>query len=135
MLTYCVTAAALGAGWFVVLLIPGVTRGWLLENGWQNLAFLIVSSVLVAVMCRRFIARADGLRDHLFRAAVLPLLGCFVFLTLWNAWIWIGSHGVANIHDTLSLYLMGMAAAVWSFFVVGPYGLLCERIMNALAPQ
>lgn len=107
----------------------------MLRNVGQNLALLVVSSVLVAVLCRRFIARADGLGDHLIRAVVLPLLGCFVFLTLWNARIWIGSSGVANIHDTLSLYLMGTAAAVYSCFVVVPYGLLCQRIMNVLVPS
>lgn len=74
MLRYCATAAGLGAGWFVVLLIPGMTRGRTLVFG-----------------------------------------------------------GLANLHDTLSLYVMGLMAVTLACFVVVPYGLFCQYVMNPLA--
>ena len=85
---------------------------------------------------RRFIGRADTLWDYLVRATVIPYLGTFVFLSLWTALLWTRSllyGGLANLHDTLSLYLMGMIAVTVSFFVVIPYGLLCQYVMNSVA--
>jgi hypothetical protein len=136
MLRYCLTAGVLGVGWFGVLLIPGVTRGWLLADPWQNLGCLVAASVLVAVVCRRYIGQAATPGDHLVRAAVIPYLGCLVFLSLWAALLWLRSFwygGLANLHDTVSLYVMGMTAAAVSFFVVIPYGLLCQYIMYSLS--
>ncbi len=57
---------------------------------------------------------------------------------LWAALLWSRTllyGGLANnLHDTLSyLYLMGMVAVTVSFFVVIPYGLLCQYVMNAVA--
>jgi len=130
---YCVTAGALGLGWFLVLLIPGVTRGWLLSSAGVNIACLIASSVFVALVLRRFIENAETFAEHLLRAAILPLFGCVVFLSLWNAAYWGKTllwGGLANLHDTLSLYVMGMLAAVVSFLVVIPYGLLCQYVMS-----
>jgi hypothetical protein len=135
MLRYCVTAGVLGVGWFVVLLVPGITRGWLLEEPWPNLACLVATSVLVAVTCRRFIGQAATFGDHLVRATVVPYLGCFVFLSLWAAMLWVRSlwmGGLANLHDTVSLYLMGMTGAAFSFFLVIPYGLLCQYVMSSV---
>ena len=135
MLRYCSTAGGLGVGWFVVLLIPGMTREWLLADRWQSLACLVASSVLVAVAFRRFIGGAATLGEHLVRAAVVPYLGCLVFLSLWAALLWARTllyGGLANLHDTLSLYVMGMTAATLSFFVVIPYGLLCQYVMSSV---
>lgn len=134
MLRYSLTAGVLGVGWFVVLLVPGITRNWLLENPGQNLVCLVVTSVVMAVACRRYVARAYTFREHLVRATVLPYAGCFLFLSFWAAMPWVQSlwrDSLANIHDTLSLYGMGMTAAVVSFFVVIPYGLLCQYAMHA----
>lgn len=136
MLRYCLTASGLGVGWFVVLLIPGVTRGWLLADAWLSLGWLVAASVLVALLCRGFIGRAETLGDHLIRGAVIPYLGCFVFLSLWAAQIWLKTllyGGLANAHDTVSLYVMGMTAAAVSFLVVIPYGLLCQYVMYPLS--
>jgi hypothetical protein len=134
MLRYCAVAGGLGLGWFVVLLVPSITRGWLLENVWQNLACLAGASVIVAVWCRRFIAAAETLSDHVVRGAALPYLGCVVFLSLWAASFWARTllfGGLANVHDTLSLYVMGLTAAAISFLVVIPYGLLCQYVMHS----
>jgi hypothetical protein len=138
MLRYCATAGGLGVGWFAVLLLPSVTRGWLLASPWQNLACLVVASVLVAVVCRRFIGRATTPGEHLLRAIVLPYLGCLVFLSLVAGVLWtrtILAGGLANLHDTASLYAMGMTAAAVSFFVVIPYGLLCQYVISAVIPS
>ncbi len=134
MLRYCSTAGALGVGWFVVLLLSGITREWLLSNIWQNLACLVVASILVALVCREFIGRAETLGEQLLRAVVIPYLGCLVFLSLSAALLWARTFmfgGLANLHDTLSLYVMGMTAAAVSFFVVIPYGLLCQYVMSS----
>jgi hypothetical protein len=133
---YCAAAAALGIGWFVVLLLPTVTREWLLGDTFQNLGCLVVASVIVALMCRKFIRSADTFGNHLLRAAVVPYVGCFVYLSLWVGLLWTRSFlygGLANVHDTLSLYVMGLTAAAVSFFVVIPYGLLCQYVMKSVA--
>ena len=136
MIRYAATAGVLGVGWFVVLLVPGMTRGWLLEAPWQNLLCLVLTSVIVAVLCRGYIEDAETPWEHLIRAVVLPYVGCFAFLTLWSALLWgrtLIYGGLANLHDTVSLYAMGMTAAVVSCFVVVPYGFLCQYVMNAVA--
>lgn len=136
MLRYCSTAGALGIGWFVVLLLPGTTREWLLAATWRNLGCLVVASVLVAVACRRFIAQAETLGDHLVRAVVIPYLGCVVFLSLAAALMWAPTvlyGGLANLHDTVSLYVMGLTATTFSFYVVVPYGLFCQYVMSSEA--
>ena len=138
MLRYCLAAGTLGLGWFVVLLIPRITREWLLAGVFQNLACLVVASVIVAVPCRHFIGNADTLGDHFVRGAVIPYLGCFVFLTLSSALLWIRSllyGGLANLHDTLSLYAMGFMGAVLSCFIVIPYGLFCQYVMYSVADE
>ena len=127
------TAGVLGLGWFLVLLIPGITRTWLLSSVGMNIVCLIAASVFVALVFRPFIDRAETFTEHLLRAAVIPLVGCFVFLSLWNAALWgrtLLFGGLANIHDTLSLYVMGMLATVVSCLVVIPYGLLCQYVMS-----
>jgi hypothetical protein len=128
------TACALGAGWFVVLLIPGLTRGWLLADPWLNLGCLATASACVAVAWRRFIADADTLGAHLVRAVVIPYGGCLVFLTLLAAVFWgraLLDGEPMTVHDTASLYVSGVSAAAVSFFVVIPYGLLCQYVMSA----
>lgn len=138
MIRYCSAAAALGAGWFLVLLIPGMTREFLLGNVLQNLVCLIVASVIVAIACREFIDRAETWGAHLVRATVIPYFGCVIFLSLYAAMLWARSllyGGLANLHDTVSLYVMGLIAATLSFFVVIPYGLLCQYVMSSVSIQ
>jgi len=135
---YHLTAAALGAGWFPVLLVPGMTREYLTSDPWWNVAFLVAASVIVAAALRGYIGRASGLGAHLLRAATVPYAGCLVFLCLSAALLWARTlvfGGLANLHDTLSLFAMGMTAAVLCCLVVVPYGLVCQVVMAALARQ
>ena len=109
MLKYYVTAGALGIGWFVVLLVPSVTREWLLADILQNLGCLVVASIIVALAARRFISNADTFGEHLLRATEIPYLGCLVYLSLSAGLLWLQTFlygGLANVHDTLSLYVM-----------------------------
>lgn len=132
------TAAVLGVGWYLVLLIPGVTREWLLGDVPQNLVCLVIASVFVAVACRRFIGEADSLGADVVRAIALPYLGAVVFLSLTAAILWRRSvmiGGLANLHDTVSLYVMGLVATTLSFYVVVPYGLLCQYVMRAVSME
>jgi hypothetical protein len=126
-------AAALGGGWFFVLLVPTWTRGWLLARGndipW-NVAFLALSGVLVARLFRRSIARSDTVLGDLGRAVVLPLAGCVVYLTLWNAREWWPPAGTANLHDSLVVYPWGLVSVLLGFWIVIPYGYLCQRTMR-----
>ena len=55
MLKYYAAAGVLGCGWFVALLLPGVTREWLLADIFQNLACLVVASIILALATRKFI--------------------------------------------------------------------------------
>jgi hypothetical protein len=110
MLKYCAAAAALGCGWFVVLLVPSITREWLLGDIFQNLGCLVVASIIVAVAARKFITSAATFGEHLLRATVIPNLGCLVYISLSAALLWIQTFlygGLTNVHDTLSLYVMG----------------------------
>jgi len=136
MLRYSLVAGVLGIGWFAVLFIPGAAREWLLSDAWLNLLALAATSMLVAVAARRFIVRAETFAGHLTRAIVLPYTGCVLFLSLWAAGMWLHtllSGGLANLHDTLSLYAMGMTIAAASFFVVVPYGLICQYVLHKVS--
>ncbi|HUD00576.1 MAG TPA: hypothetical protein VMR88_18945 [Candidatus Polarisedimenticolaceae bacterium] len=120
----------------MVLLVPSVTREWLLADILQNLGCLVVASIIVALAARRFISNADTFGEHLLRATVIPYLGCLVYLSLSAGLLWLQTFlygGLANVHDTLSLYVMGLSAAAISFFVVIPYGLLCQYAMSLLS--
>jgi hypothetical protein len=114
-----------------------MTREWLLPNVGQNLLGLAVASVLVAFACRHYIGRAESTRAHVVRAVVVPYLGCLAFLTLWNVMFWARTlvfGGLANLHDTMSLYVFGLVAVTLSAYVVIPYGILCQRVMHAVSP-
>jgi len=133
---YFAVAALLGLGWFPVLLVPRWTRDWLLgERGllpW-NLAFLALTSVIVAGAFRGAIERASGLAGHLRRAVLLPLAGCVIYLTIWDLYAWIRQlvfGGLMSGYETLILYLWGLASTLAACFVVVPYGLLCQYVMK-----
>lgn len=83
-LKYTITAGLLGLGWYVVLLIPSMTREWLAENAIMNTVYLIAASVLVARLGRKYIGRSETFGGHFFRAQLLPYLGTVIFLTIWN---------------------------------------------------
>jgi hypothetical protein len=61
-----------------------------------------------------------------------------IYLSVVTAWIWIRQllfGGLANLHDTLSLYAMGLTAALLACFVVVPFGLACQYVMSAAAER
>ncbi len=133
---YAVAAALLGAGWFPLFLIPSAPREWLLDGPLRNLAFLCVSSVLVAVALRRFILGATTFWEHLWRAVVVPFVGAFVYLTLVAAAMWTRQllyGGLTNLYDTGSMYLFGMVMAVLAFPLTISYGLVCQYLLHAVA--
>jgi hypothetical protein len=133
MLKYCAVAAALGCGWFLVLLVPAITREWLLADIFQNVGCLVVASIIVALLVRKFISSAETFSENLLRATVIPYLGCLLYISFSAGLLWLDTFlygGLANVHDTLSLYVMGLTAAAVSFFVVVPYGLLCQYAMK-----
>lgn len=130
---YALVAALLGAGWYPVLSIPDVTGDFLSETPGRSVVCLMAASVAVALWFRRFIFSADSFKGHLLRGAVLPYAGCLMYLALWAAWWWIQDllfGGLANLHDTGSLFVMGITAAAVSFLVVIPYGLACQIALN-----
>ena len=64
-------------------------------------------------------------------------VGCVVFVALWAVWLWVRTllfGGLANLHDTLSLYVMGFTAVTISSYMILPYSLLCQRVMQAMLP-
>jgi hypothetical protein len=138
-LRYYGTGGLLGLGWLGVLMIPSSTRAWLLgeKGAWVwNVLFLVATSVLVAKVFRGFIARAETLSEHLVRAITVPYAGCMLYLTFWNIWNWsrhLASGTSASMHDTLVLYVWGVAFTTLAFFVVVPYALLCQWLMSKYA--
>lgn len=133
---YFMASALLGAGWFLVLLLPSWTRAWLLGDRRQilpNAALLVVSSVIVAWVFRGYISRASEFKEDLSRALVLPYAGCLIYLTLWNAVSWIHYFvrgGLNSVYETLILYPWGLGYALAACFVVIPYGLFCQHVMK-----
>ena len=133
---YFATAALLGAGWFVVLLLPPWTREWLLSDrqrvAW-HVAMLAVAGVLVAKFFRRYIDSANGAGQHLQRALLLPYTGCLVYLASWNVFTWcqdVAHRSPHQVHDMLVLFPWGFMYALAACFVVIPYGLLCQHAMQ-----
>ena len=125
MLKYCAAAAILGCGWFVVLLVPSVTREWLLTDVFKNLGCLVVASIIVALAARKFISSADSFGEHLLRAAGNSLSGLSClhkFFRRTNLVTTFLYGGLANLHDTLSLYVIGFTAAAVAFVVVSRMG-------------
>ena len=55
----------------------------------QNLGCLVLASVIVTFAARRFISSADTIGEHLLRAAVIPYLGCLVYISLSAGLIWL----------------------------------------------
>jgi hypothetical protein len=138
VIRYVSAAAMLGVGWFVVLLVPKTTREFLLQDAARNLAFLAIASVIIAVAFRKFIAAAETFGGDLVRALILPYAGTVVYLSLVAGAIWTEQllfGGLANLHDTLSLYAMGLVAAILACLVVVPYGLLCQYVMRSAAER
>ena len=140
-LKYCITAALLGVGWFGIMIASPFTRNWFLEQPAQNLGCMIVASVVVALLCRRFIAGAHTFRGHLLRAIVLPFLGAAVQIVLWQALF-----GYRNLQDpelqsldagpateAFTSLLLAMTGTALSFFIVIPYGLLAQYSLNRTA--
>jgi hypothetical protein len=138
MVRYVLVAALLGAGWFPLMLLPPLSRGWLLEAPFQNLVLLMSSSVIVAIALRRFIAGATGMRAHVWRGVVVPYLGCVVYLTAAAIVLWIRdprTSGALNVHDMLSLYWLGFVAALMAFPIVVLYGIACQMVLHAVLPR
>lgn len=135
MSLYYPIAALLSAGWFVVMLIPANSRGWLLEDGkWHlHILFLMIAGTLVALLFRQFILSADSVKDRILRAFILPLCGSFIYLLLvvgswWARQMVYG--GLTNLHDSLSAIYMGLIGTIFSFYVVIPYGMFCQIVLE-----
>lgn len=133
---YYVLAAILGAGWYLVLLLPPWTRAWLTGEprtaGW-SIAELMLTSVIVAALFRRTIQTSHTWGAHMVRALTIPYAGCLVYLTVWNAGVWARTllfGGLANLHDTMAVYVWGTRDALFSCFVVVPYGLVCQVVLK-----
>lgn len=137
---YYVTAILLSLGWFPVLLIPSNTREWLLAGPpvWLHLLLLAAAGLLLSHLLSGFILRADGLGARVIRGIVLPLCGCFFYLCLhiavsWGRQLLFG--GLVNLHDSMSLLVYGMLFTAFSFYVVVPYGVACQYLMEWAAGE
>jgi hypothetical protein len=135
-IVYYTLAAILGAGWFLVLLVPPWTRAWLTGEsrmaGW-SFAEMVLTSVIVAGVFRRAIRTSHTWRSHLVRALTIPYAGCLIYLTVWNAGVWARTlflGGLANLHDSLAVYAWGTGYALIACFVVVPYGLVCQVVLK-----
>lgn len=135
MTRYDGCAALLSAGWYAVLLLPSVTRDWLLGGGSiaMHVALLIFSGVLVSRLLRGFILSAASFGQRLWRASVVPVAGSATYLLLMIASLWMRQvlgGGLMNAHDSLALFVQGITATLLSFYIVVPYGLVCQYVME-----
>lgn len=135
MKQYDSSAALLSAGWCVVLLLPGMTREWLLGGAsiYLHLAALIFAGILISRLLKPFILSAESFGQRLWRAFILPLAGAATYLlliiaSLWIRQLWDG--GLMNIHDSVALFVQGIVATLVSFYVVVPYGLVCQFVLE-----
>ena len=123
-----------------MLLIPSLSRGWLLEGGrWTlHLTMLVIAGVVIAHLFRGFILSADGFTDRLLRSVVLPLVGCVVYLSLVVAYWWAQYFlfgGLTNMHDSLSVLINGLLATILGFYVVVPYGMICQIALERVVEE
>jgi hypothetical protein len=121
--------------------VPEWTRAWLIEDR-RHLALqaglLVLTSLIVAGAFRRWIGSAESFAQHLTRAAVIPYVGCLIYLTLWNLWAMsrdLRRGGGVNLHDSLVLYPWGLAYTLAACFVIVPYGLLCQYVMSRMLEE
>ena len=137
-IVYYMLAAILGAGWFLVLLVPPWTRQWLIGEprmvGW-TMGEMMLTSVIVAATFRRAIQTSDTWGAHVLRALTIPYAGCLIYLTVWNLRVWARTllfGGLANLHDSIAVYYWGTFYALIACFVVVPYGLVCQVALKEL---
>lgn len=132
---YYTAASILGAGWLLVLLIPRMTGQWIRVGPQWSVAPLILGSILTAHLFRNWISRARTTREQLLRALVIPYAGCLIYLTLLNVFIEaenlrIGAHITA--HNSIARYVWGSFSAIVGFYIVIPYGLVCQLVLNRI---
>lgn len=134
---YYATAALMGIGWFLVLLIPPATRGWLLMVlAPYHLAFLVIASVMVALLFRRSISTADTILKHLVCGCVIPYVGCVFYVTIFNLFMLQGvirGAPVIRWDQFVAYYVLGLFVAFKAYFVVLPFGILSQYIMHKVA--
>lgn len=130
---YYATALLLGIGWFPVLSISPLHRQFLLVNGSLtyliSMVFLSLTSLVIAIIFRRFIVGAKSWRSDSVRALVLPLAGCLVYVSLLNTYSCFQA-GRMFQHDQLVLYVWSIAFTILWLPLVFPYGLVCQRLMR-----
>ena len=117
------------------MLIPSTSRGWLLEGGnwYSHMACLVLAGVAIAGIFRQYIISSDGLWDQIVRAAILPIIGSFLYLVLLVTTWWIKQFtvgGLTNLHDSLSAIFFGLLTTLFSFYVVIPYGMFCQYVLE-----
>ena len=134
---YYIKALVLGFGWILVLSWNPSTKGWLSHQDGKlfllHSFFLVVTSVLLAAVFENWIRSAEDFLDHLFRAAVLPFVGCVIYVTFYNVWaasVDFMNTGRVNLHDSTVLYLWGLFAAVQGSLVIVAYGYFCQRFLT-----
>jgi hypothetical protein len=132
---YYLAASALGAGWLLVLLIPKTTGQWIRVGPQWSVAPLILGSILTAYLFKTWISSARTTREQAKRAFVIPYAGCLIYLTLLNIFIEaqnlrIGAHISTN--DSVARYVWGSISAIYGFYVVIPYGFVCQVVLNRI---
>ena len=137
---YYLCATIVSIGWYPVLLVPSLSRDWLLSRASVplDLGLLAVAGVCIAHFFKNFIISADGAFDRIVRATVLPLLGSALYLVLTVITLWLHQAfygGLANVHDSMSLVVTGLVATIISCYVTIPYGFICQLCLEWSAKE
>lgn len=127
---YLAVAAALGVVWFGVLHVTKLTRDFLALSGrGRGAALLAVTSVIVALMLRRWIVQPEC---DLRMAILGPYCGSLVFALAFAVTTWAaqGFRALNYVDLFLLLPLWALWASLWLFWLVIPTGYLAQRAMR-----
>jgi hypothetical protein len=121
----------------LVLLIPDVSGHFILAEPRWNVASLVSGSLVIAYLFRAWIAAPGTFSEQVGKAIVITYAGCFVYLTVLNLSLTAVESfrfgATARLQDWLSRYFWGMLAALSAFYVVIPYGVVCQLVMNRIS--
>ena len=127
---YFATAAGLGLAWYVVLLIPSTTRGFMAGLGHVTAALLLcLVSIVVTLALRRFIASSE---NDLWLMVTGPYSGAVLFGVSAAITIWIrnGFRSLNYFDLFVLLPFWSLLSAVWCSLLVLPMGYVAQRAMR-----
>jgi len=134
---YLGVAAGLGVLWYCALMVPRLTRTILLHDSRRSLVLLLVISLVLALLSKRFVLGPLDPERTCLIAIITPLFGSVLFI--WSMTL-LGSIGdstalTASVPGSVVMLLfLGVSGVVTvsisAFYVVIPMGALSLYLMR-----